>query len=76
MKVAQGIFNDDLVFGFAEKEANAGLIVGVFKLSVNSGEIKIHLASKLRLEGFNLKVNDNETAKFEMIKKQINVEVA
>ena len=55
--IFERIFGNDLVLGLAEDKADTGLVVGMAQQVVDRGEVEIHLAGELGLEGASLKLD-------------------
>lgn len=72
---AQGIFRHNAVFVLAEDQTDRWLVLRVAQQVINSIEIKIHFAGVFRQEFSPLKLDDNVAAQFEMIKKQVDIEI-
>ena len=60
--VAQGIFDHDLVALVAEDQADARTVFRLAFPVIKRGEIEVHLAGMLRLEGADLEIDSNQTA--------------
>ncbi len=72
-KIAQGIFDGDLVALAAEEQADGGLIVGVLHPVVHGGEIEIHFPGEFGLEGFHLEIDHDIAAKAQVIEEEIDI---
>ena len=74
-EVAQGVLDDNPVFGLAEQDADGGLIGGVAQQFVHGGEVEVRLAGIGRLEVGHFEVHDDEAAQGEVVEEQVQVEV-
>ena len=59
----------------AKDQTDRWLVIRVAQQVINSIEIKIHFAGVFRQEFSTLKLDHNAAAQFEMIKKQVDIEI-
>ena len=69
---AHGDFDHFVVLGFAEQDADGGILVRLSDVAVEEFEVKIHLAEVLRLEVLDFQVKGDEALQFTMIKDEVN----
>ena len=72
VRIPQGIFHDDAVFGLAENNPNRGILVGQAHEIIEGSEVKLHLPPVFRLELGNLQLNGNKAFQSAVIKKEVN----
>src|SRR5437899_3084621 len=72
-RIPERIFNDHLIPPLAKDDADCWLIVRVADQVIDGGKIELHLACKLRLEVFDLQLNDHETPQAEVVEKKIQI---
>jgi hypothetical protein len=73
--VAECVLGDGLVAGLAQDQANGRLIGSVALEVIDGGEVEVHLAGELRLQGPDLEVDDQEAPQFQMVKQQVDVKI-
>jgi hypothetical protein len=63
-----------LLLGLADEQANTRQIVGMAQQVIH-GEAEVHLAGKLRLEFFRLRIHHDKAAQLQVIEEQIYKEI-
>lgn len=71
--VAERVFDNQLLFRFAENQADAGLVGGVLEKIVYRREVEVHFAGVLRFERAALKVDHDEAAKLEVVEEKVQL---
>ena len=68
---AQCVLDHQFLFCFTEDEADGWLISGVLEKVIHRGEVEIHFAGVLRLEGATLQVDDDEATKLQVVEQKV-----
>src|SRR5450432_2570785 len=74
-RVAERVFDDDLVLLLAEHEADARLVPIAPELGIRGGQVEVHLAGVLRLELAGVELDNDEAAEPQVEEEEVDVEV-
>ena len=70
--VAERVFDNQLLLGFAEDQADARLVGRVLQEIVDDGQVEVHLAGILRFERPGFQIDNDKAAQLDVVEQQID----